>query len=156
VTSNVGGATLSSGHKDFHDAGEQDIHMCSPNFVSNYLDHWIPLTTLEQMEKTKYDVIIVGTGAGGGAVLWRLCNKWRKAGKRIAVIERGDLVLPTHAINLPTFDYERMMRFINNPKFKQPVDSNISDADITLDFAQYLALGGRTLHWGTGSPRLHP
>lgn len=156
MTSVDGGATLSSRQKDFQNAGERDVDICSSNFLSNYLDHWIPLTTLEQMERTKYDVIIVGTGAGGGAVLWRLCDKWRKAGKRIAVIERGDLVLPTHAINLPTFDYERMVRFINNPKFKQPIDSNASSTGIKLKFSQYLAFGGRTLHWGTGSPRFHP
>jgi choline dehydrogenase-like flavoprotein len=146
---------LSSGHKDFQAARESDAHTRSLNSPWGYLDHWIPLTTLEQMERTKYDVIIVGTGAGGGAVLWRLCDKWRKTGKRIAVIERGDLVLPTHAMNLPTFDYERMMRFINNPKLKYTIDSSVSSATIML-FAQYFGLGGRTLHWGAGSPRFHP
>ncbi len=120
------------------------------------MDHWIPLTPLEQMERTDYDVIIVGTGAGGGAVLWRLCEKWRKIGKRIAVIERGDLLLPTHAINLPTLNYERMMRVMENPKFKQPVCRNSLNSKVPLDFAQYFAFGGRTLFWGTGSPRLHP
>lgn len=29
---------------------------------------WIPLVSMEQMEQTEYDVLIVGTGAGGGTV----------------------------------------------------------------------------------------
>ncbi|WAH38741.1 GMC oxidoreductase [Alicyclobacillus dauci] len=135
---------------------KQYIHVCSSNPPLDYLDHWIPLTPLEQMARTDYDVIIVGTGAGGGAVLWRLCDKWRKGGKRIAVIERGDLLLPTHAMNLPTLNYERMIRFVENPKFKQPITCHHTDLAIPLDFSQFFAFGGRTLYWGTGSPRFHP
>lgn len=147
---------MRSRHNDFNDIRHSALHICPSNLEDNYLDHWIPLTPPEQMERTHYDVIIVGSGAGGGAVLWRLCDRWRKAGKRIAIIERGDLLLPTHAINLPTFNYERMMRFVENPRYKQPVNATVSSAEMTLDFAQYLAFGGRTIHWGTGSPRFHP
>ncbi|MFC5649388.1 GMC family oxidoreductase [Paenibacillus solisilvae] len=31
----------------------------------------------------------VGTGAGGGAALWRLCEQWGNNGKKIGVIEAG-------------------------------------------------------------------
>jgi hypothetical protein len=34
-------------------------------------EQWSPLTSLVEMEQKEYDVLIVGTGAGGGAVLWR-------------------------------------------------------------------------------------
>ena len=54
------------------------------------INNWIPLSSLEDMAKTDYDVLIVGTGAGGGAVLWRLCEQWQNQGKRIGIIERGD------------------------------------------------------------------
>ncbi|MCL6444386.1 MAG: GMC family oxidoreductase [Alicyclobacillus sp.] len=140
----------------FDSSNYPHVAMCTSQPTLDYMDHWIPLTPLEKMERTNYDVIIVGSGAGGGAVLWRLCDKWRKVGKRIAVIERGDLVLPTHAMNLPTFNSERMQRFLDNPKLKHPVASNPTGSTIPVDFVQYFAFGGRTLHWGTGSPRFHP
>lgn len=130
------------------------VKFCFPKQPSGYLAHWIPLTPLEQMVQTDYDVIIVGSGAGGGAVLWRLCDKWRKAGKRIALLERGDLLLPSHAINLPTFNHQRLVQFMENPKYKQRIAD--TGTSIPLHFSQFFALGGRTLHWGTGSPRFHP
>ena len=74
------------------------------------------------MVQTDYDVIIVGTGAGGGAVLWRLCEQWGKSGKRIAIVDAGDLFLPTHVQNIPTLnDVERRFRFIRDPKLWKPV-----------------------------------
>ena len=73
------------------------------------LDQWIPLTSIEQMAKTDYDVLIIGSGAGGGAALWRLCEQWGQNGKRIGMIEAGDLLLPTHAFNLPTLNEQRAL-----------------------------------------------
>ena len=40
------------------------------------------------MSRNHYDVIIIGTGAGGGTLLWSLAP----TGKRILVLERGDFV----------------------------------------------------------------
>jgi len=60
-----------------------------------------PWTPLEKMKKTDYDVVIVGTGPGGGSVLWRLAEQWRNNGKRIGVVETGDLILPAHSHDLP-------------------------------------------------------
>jgi choline dehydrogenase-like flavoprotein len=36
----------------------------------------------------RYDVVVIGTGAGGGTLLWRLAS----LGKRILVLERGDFL----------------------------------------------------------------
>ncbi|WP_162255010.1 hypothetical protein [Paenibacillus sp. Soil522] len=55
----------------------------------DYLDSRIPLIPIDKMEQTDYDVLIVGSGAGGGAALWRLCEQWGREGKRIGVIEAG-------------------------------------------------------------------
>ncbi|UCZ52108.1 LysM peptidoglycan-binding domain-containing protein [Bacillus shivajii] len=115
------------------------------------LKQWIPVTPLEEMTKVNYDVIIVGSGAGGGAVLWRLCEQWKKEGKRIAVLERGGLLLPTHAQNLPTFDHNRLARFVYTNS--NPVDL------LWPEFpgaAQFFALGGRTIQWGAVTPRFFP
>ncbi|UUZ89621.1 hypothetical protein LJK87_26400 [Paenibacillus sp. P25] len=64
------------------------------------------------MAETDYDVLIVGGGAGGGAVLWRLCEQWGQEGKRIGMIEAGDLLLPTHGFNVPTFDEDRAAAYV--------------------------------------------
>jgi choline dehydrogenase-like flavoprotein len=51
---------------------------------------------------THYDVIIIGSGAGGGTLAYRLAP----SGKRILVLERGDFVArekdnwSTHAVNV--------------------------------------------------------
>ena len=113
------------------------------------LEHWIPLTSLEQMAETDYDVIIVGSGAGGGAVLRRLCERWRNNGKRIGMIERGNLLLPTHVRNIPTMTNARF-----GPYFRG-VSKWIGKSLPEFPGARELfALGGRTLFWGMSAPRM--
>ena len=41
----------------------------SESTVVKYKNNWIPTKTLEEMSGTNYDVLIVGTGPGGGATL---------------------------------------------------------------------------------------
>lgn len=114
---------------------------------------WIPLVSLEQMEQTEYDALIIGSGAGGGAALWRLCEQWRANGKKIGIVEAGGLFLPTHAINLPTIgNFKRINEQIyNNPKYVKPVGIQPSE----LPGARILyGIGGKTLLWGAVSPRM--
>lgn len=125
---------------------------CPPDPPTSYLDQWIPLTPIEQMENTDYDVLIIGTGAGGSAVLWRLCEQLRASGKRIGIVEAGDLLLPMHAQNLPTLDIERARQLFTNPKISIPIGKRIPE----FPAATLLhALGGRTLFWSGVSPRMH-
>ncbi|WP_245947551.1 GMC oxidoreductase [Bacillus taeanensis] len=146
---------------------QQAIPSCDVTDILNpgeYLDHWIPLTPIEEMAQKDYDVIIVGTGAGGSAVLWRLCEQWQKSGKRIAVVEAGDLFLPTHAQNIPTLNGNRRDRFFRNRKFWKPVPT--ANANIMGDlsllpsaphyFEEFIALGGRGMIWGNAVPEMHP
>lgn len=114
------------------------------------LNNWIPLTPLEQMAQREYDVLIIGTGAGGGAVLWRLCEKWRREGKRIGIIERGDQFIPTHARNLATMNQERLTAYFSY--LSQPLPGSLPEYP---GARQLFALGGRTLFWYAFSPRLH-
>jgi choline dehydrogenase-like flavoprotein len=133
------------------------IHIPSHNttvrscpYPSTRTNEWIPITSLEKMAETKYDVLIVGTGAGGGAVLWRLCEQWRKTGKRIGVVEAGNLLLPTHSWNIPTMNPERQVKYFLENAY--PIGKTLpefSGAEIVY------ALGGRTIFWGTVSPRIH-
>ena len=110
-----------------------------------YREQWVPLTSLEQMEQTEYDVLIVGTGAGGGAVLWRLSEQWGNNGKRIGVVEAGDLLLPTNAQNIATLDPERLLKYY----------FSVGKSPLQYPSPQIYALGGRTLFWWTVSPRMH-
>ena len=104
------------------------------------------------MEQTDYDVLIIGTGAGGSAVLWRLCEQLGATGKRIGIVEAGDLLLPMHAQNIPTLDIERARQLFTNPKISIPIGKRIPE----FPAATLLhALGGRTLFWSGVSPRMH-
>lgn len=120
-----------------------------PVIPTEPLNNWIPLTPLEQMAEQEYDVLIVGTGAGGGAVLWRLCEKWKNEGKRIGIIERGDQVIPTQARNISTMNQERLVAYFNY--LSKPLPGSIPEYP---GARQLFALGGRTLFWYAFAPRL--
>ncbi|WP_397376170.1 GMC oxidoreductase [Paenibacillus sp. sptzw28] len=125
------------------------IPIC-PTGPSPILTNWIPLTPIEQMARTEYDVLIVGSGAGGGAVLWRLCEQWKRERKRIGIIERGGQVLQMHARNLPTMNQDRLTAYFNY--ISSPLPGAIPEYP---DARQVFALGGRTLFWYAFSPRMH-
>jgi choline dehydrogenase-like flavoprotein len=133
--------------REIHDT----VSSCAIEPPLPLLNQWIPLTSIEQMAKTDYDVLIIGSGAGGGAALWRLCEQWGQNGKRIGMIEAGDLQLPTHAFNLPTLDEERAIeyweRIAERPGQRWP---DYPGAKMVK------ALGGRTLLWYLFSPRFNP
>lgn len=123
---------------------------CPPVPQSDFIPDWIPLTKVEQMAETEYDVLIVGSGAGGGASLWRLCEQWRNNGKRIGIVERGPVFLPTHIANVAT---------INGDNFRVYAPPEITDfAGNRLPeypgMKLVYALGGRTLLWGAITPRI--
>lgn len=114
---------------------------------------WIPLTPIEQMAQTDYDVLIVGSGAGGGAALWRLCEKWGRNVMRIGMIEAGDLLFPTHAHNMPTLNDFRIAEIVGNPRNTEYIGKSLPDYPGARIFR---ALGGRTLQWYLMTPRLRP
>ncbi|SFF33495.1 Choline dehydrogenase [Paenibacillus algorifonticola] len=107
-------------------------------------EQWIPLNSLDEMQHKEYDVLIVGTGAGGGAVLRRLIQQLADSGKRIGVIERGGLLIPTHAQNIETMNSRRVFDYYSSEAYY--IDNYLS--------GQIYALGGRTLFWSTTSPRM--
>ena len=118
---------------------------------SETMDYWIPTISLDEMSSKEYDVIIVGSGAGGGAVLWRLCEKWAAEGKRIGMIEAGDPLIPTHLRNLPTISSERFPQYLYNPKYTSYTSKYSSNYPEAIEVS---ALGGRTLFWTQISPRM--
>ncbi|MEK8128815.1 GMC oxidoreductase [Paenibacillus filicis] len=123
-----------------------DIGMCPPSIVEGKLDHWLPLTPLEQMADSEYDVLIIGSGAGGGAVLWRLSEQWGNNGKKIGVVEAGDLFMPTHVLNVPTINFQQ--GYMLAEKQYKPIGPKYSG------FVKKLVFGGGTLFWGAVTPRM--
>lgn len=126
---------------------------------TEYPEHWIPLTSLHDMAQSDYDVLIIGTGAGGGAAAWRLSEQWGQNGKRIGVVEAGDLVLPTHGQNIPTLNNDQFEQFWHNPLYLKKIPftgPSIGSAVPSVDgyFKQFIAMGGQSLIWATTSPRM--
>ncbi|MBD2870274.1 GMC oxidoreductase [Paenibacillus arenilitoris] len=127
------------------------LFTCPPAEPFPYLNSWVPLTPIGQMQEAEYDVLIIGTGMGGGAALWRLCQQWADCGKKIGVIEKGGLLLQTHSWNVPTLNNERAGRLFANPAVAYPIGRTLPQFP---GAREVYALGGRTAFWGTVSPRL--
>ncbi|MCK9859034.1 GMC family oxidoreductase [Paenibacillus sp. ATY16] len=122
---------------------------CPPVPQSQFFSTWIPVTTAEKMAKQEYDVLVIGTGAGGGASIWRLCEQLAGSGKRIGVVERGDLFLPTNVSNIPTMNGANF-RLYAPPEMKMIGNRLPEYAGAKVVYA----LGGRTLFWGAVTPRM--
>lgn len=122
---------------------------CPAVSQSDFLHTWIPITAAEQMAETEYDVLIVGSGAGGGAALWRLCEQWGNSDKRIGIIEKGPAFLPTHAANIATIDGDSF-RLYAPPEITDLIGNRLPEYP---GMKLVYALGGRTLLWGAVSPR---
>lgn len=114
-----------------------------------YIENWIPTTSLETMAENEYDVLIVGTGAGGGTMLWRLCEQWRNNGKRIGIIERGNIVMPTHGRNLPMMNRTRLEQYYRY--ISKPLQGSYSEF---IGAREVICLGGRTVFWDVVASRL--
>src|SRR6476646_7725636 len=71
--------------------------------IVKYKNNWIPVKSVEEMAQNEYDVLIVGSGPGGGATLQRLCELWKYQGaKKIGILEKGDKLFHSHSLNIPT------------------------------------------------------
>lgn len=100
-----------------------------------------------------YDAIIVGSGAGGGAVAWHLCQ----SGWRVLVIERG----PDHSRSAYTADELQATRAgFFQPKLKEEphyVHTRKTRTPIETDIGwTALCTGGGTVHMGGYLYRFHP
>ncbi|WEK54165.1 MAG: GMC family oxidoreductase [Candidatus Cohnella colombiensis] len=115
-----------------------------------YKNNWIQTKTLEEMSNTNYDVLIVGTGPGGGATLCRLCELWKNQGaKKIGILEKGDKLFHSHALNIPTQN-------VNTARDELLPDNSTPEGKRLPQFSgatMVYALGGRSLFWNAATPR---
>jgi choline dehydrogenase-like flavoprotein len=102
-------------------------------------------------EQHRYDVIVVGSGMGGGLLADQLCD----AGADVLVLEVGSYLFPTHVANLPrrlrigTFDKSVWGLF---PDFSFANYVNVDGS--FFGGAQAFNLGGRSVFWGGLIPRM--
>lgn len=112
----------------------------------------------------KYDVIIVGSGAGGGMAAHTLAN----AGLKIALLEAGPMYDPAKNVTQLKWSYESLRRGAASD-FRHFGDFDAAYGGWELDGEPYThkngtkfdwfrarMLGGRTNHWGRISLRFGP
>lgn len=101
-----------------------------------------------------FDVIVVGAGAAGSAISWKLSA----AGVRVLCLEQGVKIdANAYPSNRNDWELSRQSDFnpdpnIRNSKFDYPI--NNSDSDISI--ANFNAVGGSTILFSGHFPRLHP
>ncbi len=100
------------------------------------------------------DVLIVGAGASGAAVAWRLAE----AGLRVVCLEQGDWVAPdSMAAYGADWELRRLGNYHPDPNVRQlPADYPINVAESPYSPLMFNAVGGSTLHWSAHFPRFHP
>ncbi|MEU9985296.1 GMC oxidoreductase [Streptomyces sp. NPDC048045] len=102
--------------------------------------------TLEQVRAADHDIVIVGGGAVGAAVLDRLMRRTQSAALRVLVLEKGSFLLPEHVQNLHP-RYQRLMKDAVARPWRRA-------AGTTFDLAPQIPyLGGRAQFWSTWIPR---
>lgn len=100
------------------------------------------------------EVVIIGAGAGGGAMAWRLA----RAGLSVTCLEQGGWVDATAAPSQrPDWELARQTTHHPNPNTRMnPWDYPIEQSEAAIKPLMYNAVGGSTLHWGAHFPRFRP
>ena len=108
------------------------------------------------MASERIDVLVIGSGAAGGALTWRLTEK----GAKVVCLEQGGWIEPTSFASART-DYEsHLVRgdFHLDPNIRQRSEDYpvLVGGDYPIDVAMFNAVGGTTIHWQGHFPRFHP
>lgn len=101
------------------------------------------------------DVLIIGAGAAGGAVAWRLSQS---QSLRIVCLEQGDFTDPSRYPSTRV-DWEdaKLGTYHVSPNVRAlPADYPIDDSESPIAIANYNAVGGSTVLFSGHFPRFHP
>ena len=106
------------------------------------------------MSGRRADILIIGTGASGGAAAWRLSA----AGFDVVCLEQGHWQQPRdYPTGKADWEFRSASSFSFDPNYRgwredYPVNNEQSD----LTPLMFNAVGGSTIHWTGHAPRLHP
>ena len=100
------------------------------------------------------DVLIVGAGASGAAMAWKLAT----AGFRVTCLEQGGWVAPEEAKTTdPDWEWHRYTDESANPNVRRgPFDYPVDDSDTPIKPLMFNGVGGSTIKWGAHFPRFRP
>lgn len=108
------------------------------------------------MAEERADVLVIGSGAAGAAVAWRLAE----LGAKVVCLEQGDWVeIGDYPSTRPNYEIQRRRGQFNfNPNVrKRPEDYPVTDAGGNpAGVMMFNAVGGTTIHWSGHFPRFHP
>ena len=100
------------------------------------------------------DIIIVGSGASGGACAWKLSG----SGAKVVLLEQGNW-FDQNDYPGDSNDWEIVSKnaFSFNPNIRKlDSDYKILDENSDIHPLMYNAVGGSTHHWTAHTPRFHP
>lgn len=100
------------------------------------------------------DVLVIGSGAGGGALSWRLAE----AGIEVVCLERGDWGdRTTYPASTPDWESRRVRDFHPNPNVRRrDTDYPVDDSTSPIKPLMFSGVGGSTIMWTGHHPRFHP
>ncbi len=108
------------------------------------------------MAEERADVLVIGSGAAGAAVAWRLAE----LGAKVVCLEQGDWVkIGDYPSARPNYEIQlRRGLFHTSPNVRRrPEDYPVVEAGgHPPQVMMFNAVGGSTIHWANHFPRFHP
>ena len=100
------------------------------------------------------DILIIGAGASGAAVMWDLS----KAGFKVVCLEQGSRIhSDKYPVNYPNWEELALNDWNYNPNIrKNSSDYPINTENTDINPLMFNAVGGSTIHWTAHIPRFHP
>src|SRR5262245_60499082 len=91
---------------------------------------------------TNFDVVIVGSGVGGGVLADDLADRLGKKKCRVLLLEAGSFLYPTHVYNFCRFPNLNVSRKFGCKTFSQPKDAS-EEGEFFIEELPQLNFGGR-------------